>query len=77
MNSDLAHTAYGTTSIIFKAIAGGVEMTDIVHYKLPFWFLGDMAHRLFLKQRLKDIFDYRYKIIAQKFGSWEATASQL
>jgi len=60
----------------FKAIAGGVEMTDIVHYKLPFWFLGDIAHGLFLKQRLKNIFDYRFKIIAQKFGSWEAPASQ-
>jgi ligand-binding SRPBCC domain-containing protein len=56
----------------FKAIAGGVEMTDIVHYKLPFWFLGDMAHRLFLKRRLKNIFDYRYKVIEQKFGSLEA-----
>jgi len=56
----------------FKAIAGGVEMTDIVHYKLPFWFLGDIVHGLFLKQRLKNIFDHRYKIIAQKFGSWEA-----
>jgi ligand-binding SRPBCC domain-containing protein len=56
----------------FKAIEGGVEMTDIVHYKLPFWFLGDMAHRLFLKRRLKNIFDYRYKVIEQKFGSLEA-----
>ena len=60
----------------FKAIEAGVEMTDIVHYKLPFWFLGDIAHGLFLKQRLKDIFDYRYKIIAKKFGSLEALASK-
>jgi ligand-binding SRPBCC domain-containing protein len=22
----------------FKEVEGGVEMTDIVHYKLPFWF---------------------------------------
>jgi len=22
----------------FKVIEGGVEMTDIVHYKIPFWF---------------------------------------
>ena len=58
----------------FKAIEGGVEMTDIVHYKLPFWFLGDIAHALFVKQQLKNIFDHRYKIIAQKFGSWEVPA---
>jgi ligand-binding SRPBCC domain-containing protein len=61
----------------FKVIEGGVEMTDIVHYKLPFWFLGDIAYSLFLKQRLKNIFDHRYKTIAQKFGSWQAKTSQL
>ncbi len=32
----------------FKSIEGGVEMTDIVHYKLPFWFLGDIAQGLFV-----------------------------
>jgi ligand-binding SRPBCC domain-containing protein len=53
----------------FKAVEGGVEMTDIVHYKLPFWFLGDIAHALFVKKQLKNIFDYRYKIVSQKFGS--------
>ena len=45
----------------FKAVDGGVEMTDIVHYKLPFWFLGDIANSLFVKAQLKEIFDYRYQ----------------
>jgi ligand-binding SRPBCC domain-containing protein len=45
----------------FKAIDGGVEMTDIIHYKLPLWFLGDIANTLFVKQQLKKIFEYRYK----------------
>ena len=45
----------------FKEIDGGVEMTDIVHYKLPFWFLGDIANSLFVKAQLKEIFDYRYQ----------------
>jgi ligand-binding SRPBCC domain-containing protein len=54
----------------FASITGGVKMTDIVHYKLPFWVLGDMAHTLFVKKQLKDIFDYRYRIVAQKFGSF-------
>ena len=52
----------------FKVIEGGVEMTDIVHYKLPLWFLGDIANSLFVKQQLKEIFDYRYKFVTQKFG---------
>ena len=45
----------------FKAVDEGVEMTDIVHYKLPFWFLGDIANSLFVKAQLKEIFDYRYQ----------------
>lgn len=52
----------------FKEINGGVEMTDIVHYKIPFWFLGDIANTLFVKKQLKDIFAFRYQAIKQKFG---------
>jgi ligand-binding SRPBCC domain-containing protein len=52
----------------FKAVEGGVEMTDIVHYKLPFWFLGDIANSLFVKNQLKNIFDFRYQIVEQRFG---------
>jgi ligand-binding SRPBCC domain-containing protein len=52
----------------FKVVEAGVEMTDIIHYKLPFWFLGDVANALFIKKQLKKIFDYRYKVVAQKFG---------
>ena len=52
----------------FKAIEGGVEMTDIVHYKLPFWFFGDIANTLFVKKQLQQIFDFRFKVVEQKFG---------
>jgi len=51
----------------FKAVEGGVEMTDIVHYKLPFWFLGDIANSLFVKRQLKSIFDYRFTAVAKRF----------
>jgi hypothetical protein len=27
-------------------------MTDIVHYKLPFWFFGDFAQVLFVKKAI-------------------------
>lgn len=53
----------------FKEVPGGVEMTDIVHYKLPFWFLGDIAQALFVKKQLQHIFDYRYKKVEQLFGA--------
>ncbi len=51
----------------FKVVDGGVEMTDIVHYKLPLWFLGDIANTLFVKKQLQHIFEYRYKIVEQQF----------
>jgi ligand-binding SRPBCC domain-containing protein len=52
----------------FREVSAGVEMTDIVHYKMPFWFLGDIANTLFVKKRLKRIFDFRYRSIEEKFG---------
>lgn len=54
----------------FKAIDGGVEMTDIVHYKLPLWFLGDIAQVLFVKAQLSGIFTHRYTAVEEKFGKW-------
>ena len=53
----------------FKAVEGGVEMTDIVHYKLPFWFLGDIAYEVFVKKQLQNIFDFRHKIVEKRFGT--------
>ncbi len=47
----------------------GVLMTDIVHYALPVYFLGQLAHKMFLKKQLKDIFDYRSQKIDEHFGS--------
>ena len=55
----------------FKEIPGGVEMTDIVHNKNPFWFLGNIANALFVKNKLKEIFDYRYKKVEELFGIWD------
>ncbi len=52
----------------FKAVEGGVEMTDIVHYKLPLWFLGDIANEILVKKQLKGIFEYRFKKVEELFG---------
>lgn len=45
-------------------------MEDIVRYRLPFEPLGDLAHFI-VKRELNYIFDYRYKIIEEKFGKAE------
>lgn len=54
----------------FKAIDGGVEMTDIIHYKNPMWFLGRIANTLFVKKQLEGIFDFRFKKVEEMFGKW-------
>jgi ligand-binding SRPBCC domain-containing protein len=58
----------------FKSIDGGVEMTDIVHYKLPLWFVGDIAHGLFVKKQLQSIFSFRFQKAEALFGKWQEPA---
>jgi len=61
----------------FKTIDGGVEMTDIVHYKNPFWVLGDLANVLIVKKKLQEIFAFRHKAVADKFGKWPGEEMKL
>jgi ligand-binding SRPBCC domain-containing protein len=55
----------------FKAVPGGVEMRDLVHYKLPFGFLGRLAHYLFVKKQLHGIFEFRRKVLEDRFGKFK------
>lgn len=52
----------------FKTVEGGVEMTDLVHYQLPLGWLGSLAHTLFVRRRLEEIFDFRWKKLEETFG---------
>lgn len=54
-----------------KEIPGGVEMEDIVHYKLPMGFLGRLAHPLLVKPKLEEIFNYREKKLTELFGEMQ------
>lgn len=51
-----------------KEIDGGIEMEDIVDYKIPFGFLGKIAHSLFIEKKLRQIFNYREKKLVKLFG---------
>lgn len=55
----------------FKAIEGGVEMEDIIHYRLPLGPLGSIAHALFVKRQLEGIFKYRFTTLEDKWGTIE------
>ena len=47
----------------------GILMKDTVDYELPFGILGRAAHQLFVKEKLKSIFDFRYNILDDLFNS--------
>ena len=51
-----------------KEIDGGIEMEDIVDYKIPFGILGQIAHPLFVKNKLRQIFKFREKKLIKLFG---------
>jgi len=46
----------------------GVMMTDRVSYKLPFGVFGRIAHALFVRKQLNQIFSYREKCLSDIFG---------
>jgi ligand-binding SRPBCC domain-containing protein len=54
----------------FKEIDGGVEMTDLVHYKNPLGFIGGIANSLFVKKKVESIFTYRFQKVEELFGKW-------
>lgn len=50
---------------------GGVQMEDTVTYQPPFGWLGNIANNLIIKNKLKEIFDFRTQILERKFGKKE------
>ena len=54
-----------------KPIDGGVEMEDIIDYKIPFGILGQMVHPFLVKPKLEEIFEYRQKKLVELFGKYE------
>lgn len=53
-----------------NAVEGGVEMVDLIHYKIPLGFLGDIMNSLVIKKQLSNIFNFRYKKLQELFGAW-------
>ena len=53
-----------------EPIEKGVEMIDIVDYKIPFCVLGRFAHPLIVAPKLKEIFEYRKKALIELFGPY-------
>ncbi len=51
----------------FSAKGTGTEMTDIVHYSLPLGFLGNIAGKWLVDQRVRQIFTYRARRLKELF----------
>jgi ligand-binding SRPBCC domain-containing protein len=55
----------------FVSIEGGVEMKDIIYYKMPFGPLGKLIHALKVKKDLENIFAYRKIKLESLFGHFQ------
>jgi ligand-binding SRPBCC domain-containing protein len=51
-----------------KEVPGGVEMEDIIDYKIPFGLLGQLVHPILVKPKLNEIFNYRTQKLTELFG---------
>jgi len=60
--------AYFVDEYRFENVTNGTLITDQVTYVMPFGFLGDLAHAIWVGPRLKSIFDYRRERVKALFG---------
>lgn len=60
-----------------KPVSGGVEMEDIIDYKLPLGILGQLAHPILVKKQLQKIFAYRETKLEEIFGHMEGSSNTL
>ncbi len=60
-----------------REIEGGVEMEDLIHYKIPLGWLGQLAHPILAKNQLQKIFSYPETKLKELFGSIPGQDTQL
>lgn len=53
----------------FEPTENGVKMTDVVHYAIPLGFIGRIMNTLIVKNKLKEIFEFREQKVNQIFNS--------
>lgn len=51
----------------FKEHGSGVEMTDILYFKVPFGVFGKMAEKVLVKKKVEEIFNFRRKKLESLF----------
>jgi ligand-binding SRPBCC domain-containing protein len=53
-------------------IEGGVELEDIIDYKVPLGIVGQLAHPFLVKPKLEEIFNYRQQKLLELFGEYQS-----
>ena len=56
---------------LFRPLRGGIEMIDQVTYSLKYGPVGTLVHAVFVRKRLKEIFDFRQAALERRFGCRE------
>lgn len=51
----------------FEEKDGGVYMKDLLHYAIPYGPIGNIANWLIVKNKIDEIFDYRFKAVEELF----------
>ncbi len=54
----------------FKEIPGGVHMTDMLTYAIPYGIIGRLANKILVEKEIKAIFAYREEQIEKLFGKF-------
>lgn len=54
----------------FKEIDGGIEMTDVVNYAVPFPLIGLFMENILIRKRVEEIFDFRFNKLEEIFGKY-------
>jgi len=55
----------------FKEIPGGVLMTDILTYGIPYGIIGRIANTVLVDKEVKQVFAYRTKAVNELFGVYK------
>jgi ligand-binding SRPBCC domain-containing protein len=55
----------------FKEVPGGVHMTDILDYAIPYGMIGRLSNTLLVGKKVKKIFEYREQAIIKMFGEYK------
>ncbi|RFZ81677.1 hypothetical protein DYU05_17790 [Mucilaginibacter terrenus] len=54
----------------FKEIPGGVEMTDLLHYAIPYGPIGRITNKILVGKQVKKVFEFRTKAVEEIFGKY-------